>query len=78
MVVRKLTHRFLDELYIEYDEQDDYDVIKHAALFMSTILSKLLARPNVKLFNTIATEDLIVKEGRVVGVDELGSGFDEP
>jgi len=67
-VVRKPAHIFLDELGIEYDEQEDYVVIKHAALFTSTIMSKLLARPNVKLFNAVAAEDLIVKEGRVGGV----------
>ncbi|XP_047941747.1 thiamine thiazole synthase 2, chloroplastic-like [Salvia hispanica] len=68
MVVRKPAHHFLDELEIEYDETDDYVVIKHAALFTSTIMSKLLARPNVKLFNAVAAEDLIVKNERVAGV----------
>ncbi|XP_058072654.1 thiamine thiazole synthase 2, chloroplastic-like [Magnolia sinica] len=68
MVVRKPAHVFLDEIGVEYDEQDNYVVIKHAALFTSTIMSKLLARPNVKLFNAVAAEDLIVKEGRVGGV----------
>ncbi|XP_030967926.1 thiamine thiazole synthase 2, chloroplastic [Quercus lobata] len=68
MVVRKPAHHFLDELEIEYDEQENYVVIKHAALFTSTIMSKLLARPNVKLFNAVAAEDLIVKEERVSGV----------
>ncbi|KAL8032807.1 hypothetical protein ABFX02_13G120800 [Erythranthe guttata] len=68
MVVRKPAHKFLDELEIEYDEQDNYVVIKHAALFTSTIMSKLLAKPNVKLFNAVAAEDLIVKGGRVAGV----------
>ena len=68
MVVRKPAHKFLDELEVEYDEQDDYVVIKHAALFTSTIMSKLLARPNVKLFNAVAAEDLIVKGDRVAGV----------
>ncbi|WMV39852.1 hypothetical protein MTR67_033237 [Solanum verrucosum] len=68
MVVRKPAHLFLNELGIDYDEQDHYVVIKHAALFTSTIMSKLLARPNVKLFNAVATEDLIVKNGRVGGV----------
>lgn len=68
MVVRKPAHLFLDELNIAYDEQDNYVVIKHAALFTSTIMSKLLARPNVKLFNAVAAEDLIVKGGRVGGV----------
>ncbi|KAK4491951.1 hypothetical protein RD792_002735 [Penstemon davidsonii] len=68
MVVRKPAHKFLDELEVEYDEQDDYVVIKHAALFTSTIMSKLLARPNVKLFNAVAAEDLIVRGDRVAGV----------
>ncbi|XP_031478294.1 thiamine thiazole synthase, chloroplastic [Nymphaea colorata] len=68
MVVRKPAHLFLDELGVPYDEQDNYVVIKHAALFTSTIMSKLLARPNVKLFNAVAAEDLIVKGGRVAGV----------
>ncbi|KAG8658139.1 thiamine thiazole synthase, chloroplastic [Manihot esculenta] len=68
MVVRKPAQLFLDELGIEYDEADNYVVIKHAALFTSTIMSKLLARPNVKLFNAVAAEDLIVKNGRVGGV----------
>ena len=67
-VVRKPAHLFLDELGVEYDEQESYVVIKHAALFTSTIMSKLLARPNVKLFNAVAVEDLIVKGGRVGGV----------
>ncbi|KAM7492674.1 hypothetical protein LguiA_035595 [Lonicera macranthoides] len=56
MVVRKPAHLLLDEFEIEYDEQDDYVVIKHAALFTSTIISKLLSRPNVKLCNAVAAE----------------------
>ncbi|KAF5727977.1 thiamine thiazole synthase chloroplastic [Tripterygium wilfordii] len=68
MVVRKPAHLFLNELGVDYDEQENYVVIKHAALFTSTIMSKLLARPNVKLFNAVAAEDLIVKNGRVGGV----------
>lgn len=68
MVVRKPAHLFLDEIGVDYDEQENYVVIKHAALFTSTIMSKLLAKPNVKLFNAVAAEDLIVKGGRVGGV----------
>jgi thiamine thiazole synthase len=68
MVVRKPAHVFLDELDIAYDEMEDYVVIKHAALFTSTVMSRVLARPNVKLFNAVAVEDLIVKGGRVGGV----------
>jgi len=67
MVVRKPAHKFLDEIGVDYDEQDTYVVIKHAALFTSTIMARLLARPNVKLFNAVAAEDLIVKSGRVAG-----------
>ncbi|KAI9470077.1 MAG: thiazole biosynthetic enzyme, chloroplastic [Benjaminiella poitrasii] len=68
MVVRKPADKFLDELEIPYEEKEDYVVVKHAALFTSTILSKLLMRPNVKLFNATAVEDLIVKKGKVAGV----------
>ncbi|KAG0481467.1 hypothetical protein HPP92_012325 [Vanilla planifolia] len=68
MVVRKPAHLFLDEVGVSYDEQDDYVVVPHAALFTSTILSRVLSRPNVKLFNAVAAEDLIVKQGRVAGV----------
>ncbi|KAG9438995.1 hypothetical protein H6P81_019160 [Aristolochia fimbriata] len=68
MVVRKPAHFFLNELNISYEEQDSYVVVKHAALFTSTIISKLLARPNVKLFNAVVVEDLIVNGGRVGGV----------
>ncbi|CEP18429.1 hypothetical protein [Parasitella parasitica] len=68
MVVRKPADKFLDELEIPYDEKENYVVVKHAALFTSTILSKLLMRPNVKLFNATAVEDLIVKNGKVAGV----------
>jgi thiamine thiazole synthase len=68
MVVRKPAHRFLDEIEVPYEELENYVVIKHAALFTSTIMSKLLARPNVKLFNAVAAEDLIIRGDRVSGV----------
>ncbi|KAI8906404.1 thiazole biosynthetic enzyme, chloroplastic [Gorgonomyces haynaldii] len=68
MVVRKPAHLFLDELEIQYEDKGDFVVIKHAALFTSTILSKVLQRPNVKLFNATAVEDLIVRNGVVAGV----------
>ncbi|KAF4714187.1 thiamine metabolism- protein [Perkinsus olseni] len=69
MVVRKPAHLFLDEIGVEYDDASpNYVVVKHAALFTSTIMAKALARPNIKLFNATAVEDLIVKKGRVSGV----------
>ncbi|KAF9152642.1 triosephosphate isomerase [Actinomortierella ambigua] len=69
MIVRKPAHHFLAEVGVPFDDcNENYVVVKHAALFTSTIMSKLLARPNVKLFNALAAEDLIVKNGRVAGV----------
>ena len=41
--VRKPAHELLDELNVAYDDEGDYVVIKHAALFTSTLLSKVLA-----------------------------------
>ncbi|GAB9465793.1 Rib72 protein [Globisporangium polare] len=68
MIVRKPADAFLDELDIPYDTTENHVVIKHAALFTSTVMSKLLRAPNVKLFNATAIEDLIIKNGRVGGV----------
>jgi thiamine thiazole synthase len=47
---------------VAYEDEGDYVVVKHAALMTSTLLSKVLAAPNVKLFNATAAEDLIIKE----------------
>jgi ribulose 1,5-bisphosphate synthetase/thiazole synthase len=41
--VRKPAHHLLDELEIEYDDEGDFVVIKHASLFTSTLLAKTLA-----------------------------------
>jgi len=75
MVVRKPADNFLRELDVPYEDEGDYVVVKHAALFTSTILSKVLRFPNVKLYNATAVEDLItvkdpLKSGnlRVAGV----------
>lgn len=62
MVIRKPAHKILDELEVPYDDEGTHVVVKHAALFTSTILSKTLALPNVKLFNATCAEDLIVKK----------------
>lgn len=62
MCIRKPGHKFLDELEIEYEDEGNFVVVKHAALVTSTLLSKVLAAPNVKLFNATAVEDLIVKK----------------
>mmetsp|Transcript_30434 Transcript_30434/g.79165 ORF Transcript_30434/g.79165 Transcript_30434/m.79165 type:complete len:280 (+) Transcript_30434:661-1500(+) len=61
MVVRKPAHALLDNLNVPYEDEGDYVVVKHAAQLTSTLLSKVLEAPNVKLFNATAAEDLIVK-----------------
>lgn len=61
MCIRKPAHRLLEELGIEYEDEGNFVVVKHAALVTSTLLAKVLAAPNVKLFNAVAVEDLIVK-----------------
>ncbi|KAF5360804.1 hypothetical protein D9756_004904 [Leucocoprinus leucothites] len=60
MVIRKPADRFLRELGVEYEDEGHYVVVKHAALFTSTLLSKTLALPNVVLMNATAVEDLII------------------
>jgi cysteine-dependent adenosine diphosphate thiazole synthase len=63
MVMRKPADAFLEELGVPYEEDEggNYVVVRHAALFTSTLLSKVLAFPNVKLFNATAVEDLITR-----------------
>jgi len=76
MVMRKPADAFLRELGVDYEDEgpeSSFVVVKHAALFTSTVLSKVLQFPNVKLFNATAVEDLITRtdgEGniRVAGV----------
>ncbi|AGO09853.1 AaceriAAL137Wp [[Ashbya] aceris (nom. inval.)] len=72
MIMRKPTHLFLDELEIPYEDEGDYVVVKHAALFTSTVLSKVLQFPNVKLFNATAVEDLVTKPSGDGGVTIAG------
>lgn len=61
MIVRKPADLLLSELGIPFEDEGDYVVVKHAALMTSTLMSKVLAMPNVKLFNATAAEDLIVR-----------------
>lgn len=41
-------------MQVPFEDEGDYIVVKHAALMTSTLLSKVLASPNVKLFNATA------------------------
>lgn len=72
MIMRKPADAFLTEIGVPFEDEGNYVVVKHAALFTSTILSKVLQLPNVKLFNATTVEDLITRrEGdgvRLAGV----------
>lgn len=67
MVMRKPAHLFLDEINVAYEDEGDYVVVKHAALFMSTLMSKVLNFPNIKLFNATAVEDLLTRRDETTG-----------
>ncbi|KPM38280.1 Thiamine thiazole synthase [Neonectria ditissima] len=62
MVMRKPADAFLREVGVPFEDEGNFVVVKHAALFTSTILSKVLALPNVKLFNATCVEDLITRK----------------
>lgn len=64
MVMRKPADAFLREIGVPYEDDGpdaNFVVVKHAALFTSTVLSKVLQFPNVKLFNATTVEDLITR-----------------
>jgi len=67
MVVRKPANELLDELAVPYEDEGEFVVIKHAALFTSTLLSKVLQAPNIKLFNATAVEDLVIRDDAARG-----------
>ena len=71
--MRKPADRFLSEIGVPFEDEGAFVVVKHAALFTSTVLSRVLALPNVVLMNATAVEDLIVRtdsagQQRVSGV----------
>jgi thiamine thiazole synthase len=73
MVMRKPADAFLTDLGVPFEDEGDFVVVKHAALFTSTLLSKVLSFPNIKLFNATAVEDLITRQStdgslRIAGV----------
>ncbi|KAH9896210.1 Thi4-domain-containing protein [Xylariomycetidae sp. FL2044] len=72
MVMRKPADAFLTEIGVPYEDEGPYVVVKHAALFTSTLLSKVLAFPNVKLFNATSVEDLITRRDESGGLRIAG------
>ncbi|KAI0466339.1 STI35 protein [Xylaria cf. heliscus] len=67
MVMRKPADRFLTEIGVPFEDEGSHVVVKHAALFTSTLLSKVLSFPNVKLFNATSVEDLITRRDEASG-----------
>lgn len=67
MVMRKPAEKFLDEIDVPYEDEGNYVVVKHAAIFTSTLMSKVLRFPNVKLFNATTVEDLITRQDPATG-----------
>lgn len=59
--MRKPADVFLRDLGVPYEDEGNYVVVKHAALFTSALLAKVLNFPNIKLFNATAVEDLITR-----------------
>lgn len=57
MCIRKPANLLLDELNVPYEDEGEFVVVKHAALMTSTLLSKVLAAPNITLFNATAGEE---------------------
>lgn len=75
MVMRKPADAFLREIGVPYEDdgpEANFVVVKHAALFTSTVLSKVLQFPNVKLFNATAVEDLITRTDDKGGIRIAG------
>lgn len=64
MIMRKPADAFLREVGVPFEEEGNYVVVKHAALFTSSVLSKVLQFDNVKLFNATTVEDLITRQGQ--------------
>ncbi|ROT36368.1 STI35 protein [Sodiomyces alkalinus F11] len=76
MVMRKPADKFLTDLGVPFEDEGEsspFVVVKHAALFTSTLLSRVLSFPNVKLFNATAVEDLITR--RYDQGEAEGEGF---
>ena len=78
MVMRRPADAFLEDLGVPYEVEPNnpnFVVVKHASLFTSTLLSRVLSFPNVKLFNATSVEDLMTrpspngdpKETRIAG-----------
>ena len=60
MVVDRPANEFLDELGVPYEEEEDFVVVKHAALFTSTLLSKVLSQVNDAVFHSFNGHNILI------------------
>ena len=60
MVVDRPANEFLDELGVPYEEEEDFVVVKHAALFTSTLLSKVLSQVNHAVFHSFTGHNILI------------------
>lgn len=63
--MRKPADQFLTALSVTFENERGYIIVKHAAIFTATLLSKYIEFPRIKLCNATAVENLITRiEGR--------------
>ncbi len=72
MVLRKPADVFLRDVGVPFEDEGDYVVVKHAALFTSAILERVVRSEGVKLFNATAVEDLITRPAEDGGIRVAG------
>ncbi|RRT78919.1 hypothetical protein B296_00026391 [Ensete ventricosum] len=63
------------ELGVPYDDVDNCVVVRHAPLSVTTVMSRRLARPNVKLFDAVAAEDNVAEDNIVRLIREVVPGM---
>ncbi len=68
MVVRKPAHLFLKELGLEYEEEENYVILKHAAQYV--LFSTLPSLPLVSLFSFARDVSFTGKERKTGSNDE--------
>jgi thiamine thiazole synthase len=64
---------FLINIGVPFEDDNNFVLVKHAALLMSPLMSQVLVMPNVNLFDDTIAEDLIAQPAgkdavRIVGV----------
>ena len=68
MILRKPSHLFLEELDVEYEEHENFVVIRHAAALVSTLISKICQSKSVRIMNGASIEEISLRGDEVRGV----------